>query len=75
MIDLARVKRFLWQPSGGYYLFWSCFVYFWVGMYNVFVEHFVSIELIQVVWIVIMALPLTVKPLASRLNMRTIWER
>jgi hypothetical protein len=70
-----KLSTFLWQPTGGYYLFWTGFVYFWVGMYSVFIEQFASIELIQIAWIVIMALPLVFKPLAKRLNMRTVWER
>jgi hypothetical protein len=73
-MNLQQLKQFLWQPTGGYYLFWTGFVYFWISMYQVFIEHFAPIELIQIVWLVILALPLVVKPLARRLNMRTIWE-
>jgi hypothetical protein len=69
-----KLTTFLWQPTGGHYLFWTGFVYFWAGMYNVFIEQFAPIELIQFVWIVILMLPLTIKPLARRLNMRTIWS-
>jgi hypothetical protein len=74
MTKMEMLKRVLWRPTGGHYLFWASFVYFWAGMYNVFIEQFASIELIQVVWIVILTIPLLVKPVARRLNMRTIWE-
>lgn len=73
-IDMS-LKEFLWQRTGGYYLFWTGFVYFWASMYSVFIEKFASIELIQCTWIAIMMLPLVIKPFAKWLNMRTIWEK
>jgi hypothetical protein len=69
-----KLSKFLWQPTGGYYLFWTGFIYFWIGMYHVFIEQFAPIVLIQIVWIAILMLPLVFKPLAKRLNMRTVWE-
>ena len=66
--------KFLWQPTGGYYLFWTGLVYFLVGMYHVFIDKFCPVEYIQIVWILVMALPLVCKPVARRLNMRTFWE-
>lgn len=68
------IKRILWQSTGGYYLFWTTFVYFWVAMYNLFVDQFCATELIQVVWIVAISLPLWIRPLARRLNVKCVWE-
>jgi len=60
--------------TGGYYMFWTGFVYFFTGMFNIFVYEFTKVEYIQVVWILVLMLPLCVKPVARWLNMRTFWE-
>ena len=61
--------------SGGYYMFWTGFVYFFTGMFNIFVYEFTRVEFIQIAWIVVLMLPLTVRPVAHFFNMRTLWER
>ena len=63
-------RRIIWQPSGGYWLFYASVVYFTVAMYSIFVAKFAPIELIQFVWLCIIALPLVCNPLARRLNMK-----
>ncbi len=61
--------------TGGYYLFWSGFIYLTIGMVDVFwLEEDYTIP-IQIAWIIVMVLPLVYKPLARWLNMRTIWEQ
>ncbi len=67
-------SRILFQRGGGYWLFWTSFVYFWVGMYAVFVNPFCRLELIQAVWILIVSLPLWIPSLARWLNLKTFWE-
>jgi len=64
----------LFGRSGGYYLFWTGFVYFWTGMFNIFVHEFTRSEFIQIAWILVLMLPLTVKPIARYFNMKLIWE-
>ena len=64
------IKKIIWQPSGGYWLFYCSAIYLAVGMYSVFVEKFAPIELIQGVWLFIIALPLWFNPLARQLNMK-----
>jgi len=64
------VKKIIWQPSGGYWLFYCSAIYFNVAMYSIFVEKFAPIELIQFGWLCIIALPLVCNPLARRLNMK-----
>ena len=59
--------------SGGYYIFWTGFVYFWVGLFDIYYK-FCPLEFIQLGWIVVMMLPLTVKPVARYFNMRLFWE-
>ena len=62
----------LFQRSIGYYIFWVAFIYFWVAMYNLFVDQFTNIFVIQTVWLFITALPLWFKPLARFLNTNTL---
>jgi hypothetical protein len=68
------LKMIIWQRSGGYWLFWASVIYFVVGMCNEFVYTFTKTEYIQIVWILIISVPLWCKPLARWLNMRTFWE-
>jgi hypothetical protein len=63
-------RRIIWQPSGGYWLFYWSAIYLAVGMYSIFVEKFAPFELIQFGWLCIIALPLVCNPLARRLNMK-----
>jgi len=63
----------LFGRTGGYYIFWTGFVYLWVGLLNVYYK-FCPAELIQVAWIISLMLPLTVKPVARYFNMRLFWE-
>lgn len=64
----------LWQPTPGYWLFWTSLVYFCAGMFNIFVYKFCPEELIQIVWLFIMSMPLWIRPMATWLKMRVFWE-
>jgi len=63
-------RRIIWQPSGGYWLFYWSAIYLAIGMYSIFVEKFAPFELIQIGWVCIIALPLVCNPLARWLNMK-----
>jgi hypothetical protein len=63
-------RRIIWQPTAGYWLFYASAIYLAIGMYSIFVEKFAPFELIQVVWLCIIALPLVCNPLARWLNMK-----
>lgn len=65
----------LFGRTSGYYIFWTGFVYFWASMFNVFVYKFTHIEFIQLAWILVLMLPLVVKPVARFFNMTVIWEK
>jgi hypothetical protein len=65
----------LFGRSGGYWLFWISFVYLVVGFVNIFLYNFVESAYVQMVYILILSLPLVIKPFANYLNMRTIWEK
>lgn len=59
----------LFKRTIGYYLFWTTFIYFWVGMYNLFINRFTDLLFIQIVWLFILSLPLWFKPLAKFLKL------
>ena len=65
----------LFGRTGGYWLFWTGFIYFILGMVDIFVlkEQDYTVPL-QILWILVMAAPLVIKPLARWLNMKTFWE-
>ena len=44
----------LFGRTGGYWLFWTTFIYFWVGMFDIFVYHFTEPEMIQMVWVLVL---------------------
>ena len=62
----------LFKRSLGYYIFWTSFIYFWVSMYNLFINRFTDSLFIQIVWLFILSLPLWFKPLARFLNTNTL---
>ena len=64
----------LFGRTGGYYLFWTCAVYFFTGMFNIFVYEFTRSEFIQIAWIIVLIIPLTVKPVADYFNVRRLWK-
>lgn len=65
----------LFGRSGGYWLFWLSAIYVCVAVVNLFVYKFTEAEYIQAVWLLVLSLPLFVKPLAHWLNMQTLWEK
>ena len=64
----------LFGRTGGYYMFWTGFVYFFAGMFNIFVYEFAGAGVIQLAWIVVLMIPLLIKPVAKFFNMKVIWE-
>ena len=63
----------LFGRSGGYWLFWVSMVYLVIGLISI-THAFPFLELLPPVYIVVLSLPLWVKPLAAWLNMLCIWE-
>jgi len=61
--ELQKRSAFSW-------LFWLNIIYFVVGLFNIFVYNFTKVEYIQMAWVVLMALPLWIKPLGRWLNMK-----
>jgi hypothetical protein len=64
----------LFGRTGGYYLFWTGFVYFWVGMYLAF-THAARPEIATTVWVCILALPFAVPPVGRYFNLDVEWDR
>ena len=65
----------LFGRTGGYYMFWSGFLYLAVGMYCIFVNDFVPVWLAQIAWITILILPFAIPPFGRWLNMNITWDK
>jgi len=71
---LAASKLKLFGRTGGYYMFWSGFLYFSIGMYCIFVNDFVPVWLAQIAWITVLILPFAIPPFGRWLNMDITWD-
>lgn len=69
------IKNLLWQRSSGYWLFWTSAVYFGVGIHSIFFNPGMSVIDAQIVWLVVLAMPLYIPPLARYLNMTPLWGK
>lgn len=61
--------------SGGYYVFWAGMIYFWIGMFNIFVYTFTDNSILQILWIAALAFPFTYPPLGRWLNLDITWDQ
>lgn len=61
----------LFGRTSGYYLFWTGFVYFWVGMYLAF-THVAHPELATLGFILALSVPLWCPPVARYFNMEPV---
>lgn len=57
--------------TSGYYLFWTGFVYFWVGMYLAF-THYALPELATLGFVLALSVPLWCPPVARHFNMEPL---
>jgi hypothetical protein len=67
--------NFLFKHRPFNWLFWVSAVYAVVGLANASIYRFTEIEYIQFAYLLILSLPLWIKPLAKFLNMKTLWEK
>ena len=61
----------LFGRTSGYYLFWTGFVYFWVGMYLAF-THTAPTEFATLGFVLALSVPLWCPPVARHFNMEPI---
>ncbi len=61
----------LFGRSSGYYLFWTGFVYFWVGMYLAF-THAAPVEYATMAFVLVLSVPLWCPPVARYYNMEPL---
>jgi hypothetical protein len=61
----------LFGRSSGYYLFWTGFVYFWVGMYLAF-THYARPEFATLGFALALSVPLWCPPVARHFNMEPL---
>lgn len=65
----------LFERHGGYWLFWVSLVYCIVAVSCVIWYPNVSIPIVQLVWIVVLSLPLYFPPFGRWLNLDIEWDR
>ena len=61
--------------TGGYYLFWTGFVYLVVGITCAFYFKAVEPGYVQAVWLLVLALPFAVPPLGRYFNLDVEWDK
>jgi hypothetical protein len=61
----------LFGRTSGYYLFWTGFVYFWVGMYLAF-THAAQPEIATLGFVLALSVPLWCPPVARHFNMEPL---
>lgn len=69
------LKQLLWQRNGGYWLFWVSALYLTAGMIDIFVVKFSPTEIIQLVWLLAIAMPFYFPPLGRWLNLNVTWDQ
>jgi hypothetical protein len=57
--------------TSGYYLFWTGFVYFWVGLYLAF-QHSGLTQYATLTWLLVISIPLWCPPVARYFNMEPV---
>jgi len=65
----------LFGRTGGHYLFWTGAVYLTAGLASAFFFKDFPKEIIQIVWISVLALPFTYPPLGRYFNLDIEWDR
>ena len=60
--------------SSGQYLFYTGLVYFILGMLDLFWYRFAEPEVLQAIWVVVLALPLLV-PMQRIVRIDPLWKR
>jgi hypothetical protein len=61
----------LFGRTSGYYLFWTGFVYFWIGMYLAF-THYAHSEYATLGFVLALSIPLWCPPVARHFNMEPL---
>jgi len=64
----------LFERSGGHWLFWVSIGYVTAYIVNWYSVPCTRIEYIQAAYVIVVSLPLCVKPLADWINTKCIWE-
>jgi hypothetical protein len=59
--------------SPGQYMFWTGVVYFIVGMFDIFVYRFCEPEMIQMVWMLVLLIPVLL-PIAGIVRGAPLWR-
>ena len=68
-------KKIIFDRSGGHWLFWASALYLTIGMVDIFIVKIAPIEIIQVLWLLVIAMPFYIPPLGRWLNLDVTWDR
>ena len=74
MARVGIISRRKIMLSSGQYLFYTGLVYFILGMLDLFWYRFAEPEVLQAVWVVVLALPLLV-PMQRIVRIDPLWKR
>lgn len=70
-----KIRDFLFQRTGGHWMFWTGFIYLAVGVTCALYYKDIRSEVIQLTWIMFLAMPFYFPPLGRWLNMDVTWDK
>lgn len=62
------------KMNGGLWLVLCWVIYATVAIFNHFVYKFTEFEYIELAWVIIMSMPLFIRPMADWCNIRVLWD-
>jgi len=65
----------LFERTGGYWMFWTGAIYLGIGLPVALYYKDIRPELIQLVWLIVLAMPFWCPPVGRWLNMDVEWDR
>ena len=68
-------KKIIFDRTGGHWLFWMSAIYLATGLYCALYYKEIPTALIQVVWLLAIAMPFYFPPLGRWLNMSVDWDK
>lgn len=70
-----KIREFLFERTGGHWLFWTSTVYLALGIYCALYYKEVPAAVVQITWLILLSAPLLVPPLGRWLNMDIDWDK
>lgn len=70
-----KIRDIAFGRTGGYWIFWCSAIYLAIGLYCALYYKEVPTQYIQLVWILVLAMPFYFPPLGRWLNMDITWDQ